>query len=577
MEGRFVLQAKSISEAKRVRYLLGRSFPGEREQIESEYFEDDDAFQQMLIAEDDLVDAYAHGELVGEERVSFEKRFASSRHGKTRVQFARAFASAVSDTQPIKTKPPATFFTTFQSRGLLRIAAVIILVAVLALLISDRRRMTNKLRELRAESAKLSKRIEVLQRSGDTERTRATEVAAQLANLRPQPDKSRHRQRVTTDTQRVPHLSEEKNDPEKFALRRSKRKGKVVNTQDASVGNTFAPNQVTELPLNARNVPSLLTLQPATTRGDYTTGRRSDQTNETLDAVEGLKNGSPPPRNTISSGISTISGTAKDPQGKVVSGATVTLTDSARNFTRTQSTNKDGAYVFNSVPPGTYSIEVKAPGFKTASASGLAALVNTPTFLDVQLEVGAVTERVDVTSSAEAFINRNDATLGNTFEQKRITELPLNANNVVGLLSLQPGVNRTGSVNGARADQSNITLDGVDLNTLNTYSLTPRNTNSGDETSIQLPSFLSWVRFRIVVETAAVHEEYRVTIKTADGHAVLSVDWIESLTPNQTNIDTPAISTSDLPSGNYVLLLMGKEPNGSFINFGEYAFKVIKH
>ena len=164
------------------------------------------------------------------------------------------------------------------------------------------------------------------------------------------------------------------------------------------------------------------------------------------------------------SGSSTVQGTVKDPQGNLVSGATVTLTDPTRNFTRTQQTNADGAYVFTAIPPGTYKLDVTAPGFKTASASGLEALVDTPTVRDVQLEIGAVSETVDVTSGAEAAINTNDATIGNSFERKRIVELPLNANNVVGLLSLQPGVTRSGFVNGGRADQSNITLDGVDVN-----------------------------------------------------------------------------------------------------------------
>jgi hypothetical protein len=116
------------------------------------------------------------------------------------------------------------------------------------------------------------------------------------------------------------------------------------------------------------------------------------------------------------------------------------------------------------IPPGTYKLEVAAQGFKTASASGLEALVDTPIVRDVQLEIGAVSETVDVTSAAEAAINTSDASLGNSFERRRITELPLNANNVVGLLSLQPGVTRSGAVNGGRADQSNITLDGVDVN-----------------------------------------------------------------------------------------------------------------
>ena len=164
------------------------------------------------------------------------------------------------------------------------------------------------------------------------------------------------------------------------------------------------------------------------------------------------------------SGGSTVRGTVKDPNGNVVSGASVTLTDEERNFTRTQPTNEDGAYVFTAVPPGTYKLDVSAPGFKTASASGLVALVDTPTVRDVQLEIGAVSETVDVTSATEAAINTSDASLGNSFERKRIVELPLNANNVVGLLSLQPGVSRSGFVNGGRADQSNITLDGVDVN-----------------------------------------------------------------------------------------------------------------
>jgi hypothetical protein len=163
-------------------------------------------------------------------------------------------------------------------------------------------------------------------------------------------------------------------------------------------------------------------------------------------------------------GGTTIRGTVKDPQGNLVAGATVTITDPAKNFTRTQQTNDEGGYFFTAIPPGTYKLDVSAPGFKTASASGLEALVDTPSVRDVQLEIGAVSETVDVTSTAEAAINTSDASLGNSFERKRIVELPLNANNVVGLLSLQPGVTRSGFVNGGRADQSNITLDGVDVN-----------------------------------------------------------------------------------------------------------------
>ena len=164
------------------------------------------------------------------------------------------------------------------------------------------------------------------------------------------------------------------------------------------------------------------------------------------------------------SGGSTVRGTITDAQGNVVAGATVNLTNPEKNFNRTQSTNQEGVYVFTAIPPGTYKLDVEAPGFKTASASGLVALVDTPIVRDVQLEVGAVSETVNITSGSEAAINTSDASIGNSFERKRIVDLPLNANNVVGLLSLQPGVSRTGYVNGGRSDQSNITLDGVDVN-----------------------------------------------------------------------------------------------------------------
>ena len=510
------MAARSISEAKRVRYLLGQSSPAEREHIESEYFEDEDAFEEMLTAEDDLIDAYARGELTGEERWRFETRFVSSLSGRDRVHFARAFERAVSSTRSLETKLSSTLldiFKTFQSPGLLRaatIGAVIFFVAVLAWLVNDRRRMTNEFRELHAESAELSKRTEVLQRSTDTEQTRRLSVTRQTGIL-----------------------PEVKNDRENFAVRKPKPSGIPINTQDATVGNASVRRKIIQPSVESLKTGSLLNLQPATTRDIHIAeGRRS--------------------------GDNTVSGTVKDPSGNVVSGATVTLTDSVRNFTRTQSADKDGAYVFNAIPPGTYSMEVSARGFKTASVLGLAALVDTPIVCDVQLEIGAVSETVTVTSAAEAAINASDATLGNSFEPKRITELPLDVNNIVGLLSLQPHVNRTDFINGGRADQSNITLDGVD-------------------STIRIPSFLRWIRFQLPLETTPIHEDYRVTIKTAGGRLVTSVDWSELLTPNQSIIDTPFISTSDLSSGDYLLLLMGKEPDGSFVKVAEFPFKVIKY
>lgn len=164
------------------------------------------------------------------------------------------------------------------------------------------------------------------------------------------------------------------------------------------------------------------------------------------------------------SGRSTVRGTVKDPQGNLVAGATVTITEADKNFTRTQTTSADGNYLFAAIPPGTYQLDVEAAGFKKTSVSAVAAAVDSSVDANVTLEIGAVSETVNVTSGADAPLNTTDASIGNAFGNRTIQQLPLNARNVVGLLSLQPGVTRSGYVNGGRADQANVTLDGVDVN-----------------------------------------------------------------------------------------------------------------
>lgn len=163
-------------------------------------------------------------------------------------------------------------------------------------------------------------------------------------------------------------------------------------------------------------------------------------------------------------GTAIIRGTITDPQGKAVAGATVKLVSADKNFTRTQTTSGEGGYAFTAVPPGEYRVEIEATNFKKVAVSEVTALVDTPREVSVQLEVGNFTESLNVSAATEAPLNTSDATIGNAFENKRIVELPLNARNIVGLLSLQPGVNRGGEVTGSRRDQANITLDGVDTN-----------------------------------------------------------------------------------------------------------------
>jgi len=165
------------------------------------------------------------------------------------------------------------------------------------------------------------------------------------------------------------------------------------------------------------------------------------------------------------SGTSIVSGTVADQQNNLVAGAAVTLSNAEKSFTRTQTTSEAGTFTFNLIPPGLYQIEVEAKGFKKGVVTDVNALVAKPTQADVRLEVGNVAEIVTVVSGAgEVLLNTQDAALGNNFTAQQITQLPLESRNVVELLSLQAGVTQEGYVTGSRADQANVTLDGVDVN-----------------------------------------------------------------------------------------------------------------
>jgi len=172
------------------------------------------------------------------------------------------------------------------------------------------------------------------------------------------------------------------------------------------------------------------------------------------------------------SGTSTVRGEVSDPQGKAVSGAEVTIKSPDTGFTRTQTTNSAGGFSFELIPPGDYRMEVHAAGFKKTLQS-VSALVGSAISADVRLEIGAVDQVVQVEATGAVAVNTEDATLGNNFSNQQITQLPLESRDVLNLLTLQPGVTPTGFVSGARSDQSNITLDGVDINDQQIQSLVP--------------------------------------------------------------------------------------------------------
>jgi len=170
--------------------------------------------------------------------------------------------------------------------------------------------------------------------------------------------------------------------------------------------------------------------------------------------------------------VTSLNGIVTDPSGAVIPSATVMLENVDTLTSRQTTSDEAGRYVFPQVPPGSYRVRAKAQGFSETVINDVHLLVSTPTTVNIALKLGSVADTVQVTAEA-AQVNTTDASIGNAYGTRPIQELPLEGRNVVGLLSLQPGVtftgendgsSKNGSVNGGKSDQANVTLDGVDVN-----------------------------------------------------------------------------------------------------------------
>lgn len=166
-----------------------------------------------------------------------------------------------------------------------------------------------------------------------------------------------------------------------------------------------------------------------------------------------------------------LSGTVSDPTGSAVPNAVVIAENQSTGAKRSANSDSSGSYSLPQIAPGMYKVSASAAGFSTYTVENVSVLVSVPSTLDLKLEVGAIAQSVDVSDTATQ-VNTTDASIGNAFGTRPILQLPLEARNVVGLLALQPGVTfigegtdyRSGSVNGGKSDQANVTLDGVDVN-----------------------------------------------------------------------------------------------------------------
>ena len=186
-------------------------------------------------------------------------------------------------------------------------------------------------------------------------------------------------------------------------------------------------------------------------------------------------------------------GSVVDQLGAVIAGATVTIKDEKTGASRTVTTDSSGSYSVAGLPPGSYTVEVNAPGFKNTQVQNVIVQPGQVAATGVTLSPGGVTETVTVTSVAPSPINTDSSQLSSNFDPNKIKDLPI-LNSVDSLARLVPGTvaKQPDSVtkqatnlnennddrlrfNGNRAQSNSFTLNGLDNNDLDGRPVTSIN------------------------------------------------------------------------------------------------------
>src|SRR6266705_1792464 len=173
----------------------------------------------------------------------------------------------------------------------------------------------------------------------------------------------------------------------------------------------------------------------------------------------------------------TILGTVTDPSGAVVSGAKVTVRNMNTGLERTTQTSNDGSYSVSELPIGTYDVSISQSGFQTSATHGVIVVVATARRVDASLKTGQVSEQIVVSADTLPQVETTTNTLGDTFTQTEVKDLPINGRDYQKLIYLTPGIAGSPdqitdspgsfgvfSMNGARGRSNNFLLDGTDMN-----------------------------------------------------------------------------------------------------------------
>lgn len=158
-------------------------------------------------------------------------------------------------------------------------------------------------------------------------------------------------------------------------------------------------------------------------------------------------------------------GTVTDATGGLVAAASVTLKNVDTNESRDLRTDSNGHYIVPFLTPGIYSMTAQASGFRTVTQENVKIDIGQNRSVDFSLQVGEVSERVEVQAAATP-LDTNNATLGQVIDRAKVIDLPLNGRNPFSVATLVPGVNDVGGastphIGGSRNAVNEQQLDGV--------------------------------------------------------------------------------------------------------------------
>jgi carboxypeptidase family protein/TonB-dependent receptor-like protein len=205
-----------------------------------------------------------------------------------------------------------------------------------------------------------------------------------------------------------------------------------------------------------------------------------------------------------------IVGTVTDPSGAAIPVAQVTLTNLGTTEKRTQPTGSDGLYSFVNILPGSYRIDIEKEGFKHVTREPVVVQVQQTSRIDVALQVGQVSERVEV-SAETPLLQSETSSLGQVIEERKATELPLNGRNIFNLITLSPAAVAQGGSGGTPVGQNPFSWGN--------YQVGGSFANESAEYLDGQPLNIGYINLPIIIPTQNSIQEFKVQYND------LGADW----------------------------------------------------